>query len=447
MAYGTYFDDDILSFQEEEEEEDVVDESRIFGSPAGEVLSSAGVKAVPGFIGLDESQLSRGSGAPGLTSRRAPKTKAEAAWERVDQMASERPERPKPGFWRNLAAFGAGTVAGYLNADGRVRSRVDVPQVVNRVRFGDYDIKRADWGEKVGAATAAAKAAEAGEMRNERSRRTSAYEEFMTAQAEKMRRPPVPKSVPPRYFELNDEIYVVGSDGVGSKVPGIPGKAAKPEKEAPWVDSGIDDQGYMMVRRGDVVKRAVGPDGKPVKGGKTAASGGISPAQQERWRREDERERQRNNERSAGRYDAALKAAETEFNTKVEGLNRETQSRIQALHKQRANPNSDVGQVDDEIKRVESEHENRLYALEKNLTKKKTSAESAMRRNAPEGRKPIDYPNAYLQRMNVKMPIINGVELPVEKVQKWADERFNGDVKAALADLTAEAKRKKYRVE
>ncbi len=79
----------------------------------------------------------------------APPTPAETARTKAADIAGQRPQRPKPGFWRNLAAIGAGFGAGYSNATGKPNMpQVDVGAVMDNVKYGDYNRKVHNWAEQ-----------------------------------------------------------------------------------------------------------------------------------------------------------------------------------------------------------------------------------------------------------------------------------------------------------
>lgn len=53
-----------------------------------------------------------------------------------------------PGFWRNLAAIGAGLGAGYMNSQYPRGAQSNVAGIVDNIKFGGYNRKVEDWAEK-----------------------------------------------------------------------------------------------------------------------------------------------------------------------------------------------------------------------------------------------------------------------------------------------------------
>lgn len=85
-------------------------------------------------------------GTPVAGSAKTPtQTPGQIAAARAAELAGQRPERPKPGFWRTLGSIGAGLGAGYANATGKNMPQVDVGAVMDNIKYGGYNRKVGDW--------------------------------------------------------------------------------------------------------------------------------------------------------------------------------------------------------------------------------------------------------------------------------------------------------------
>lgn len=76
------------------------------------------------------------------------KPRATKAYEDLQNVQKQRPEKPKPSLWRTLAGIGTGFGIGYANAGGRIRP-VDPTPAMRGIMYGDYDERTAQWEDQV----------------------------------------------------------------------------------------------------------------------------------------------------------------------------------------------------------------------------------------------------------------------------------------------------------
>lgn len=79
------------------------------------------------------------------TARQAPMApSADPVYARLQELAGERPVRPKPKWWQQLGAAGFGAAAGWSNAAGRTKHPIDIESVNDNILAPGYkeDVKR-----------------------------------------------------------------------------------------------------------------------------------------------------------------------------------------------------------------------------------------------------------------------------------------------------------------
>lgn len=351
-----------------------------------------------------------------------PPTRAQEAWGRAAEASRRvgdlKANRPKPGFWRNLAAVAAGTGVGYVQNMGRVRPQPGlVGSTVENIRFGGYNRKVADAEQARVESEREARAVQEAETIGRQDRREAAYDDFMAAQATKMRQPPVlkPPPAPPTEKRPDGSIWERQSDGTWKQVVA---PVPPPKVEDKWTNVGTDAQGFKIERnqRGET-RRVVGPDGKPIR----FRDEGVGDLQEKRRAREDAKDAKNDAQRSEDKRDDRLKTAESTFSAGIAALNNRTFQAKQAIEK-------DTKLTDEEIRarlaKVDEEHAKQQYQLEDALHREKVQSERSM--SSRVGGSGARYIHPRLQRQGEQLPA------PPEVIQEYADKYLNGNVEEAI---------------
>lgn len=135
MPTPTYLDD-------EEEVDDPEDTGPIPTRPKPRVL--------PSDLADDEDEEPAGAGggaAPVASAHGAPSS--DPVYARLQELAGDRPVRPKPKWFQTLAAAGFGGLAGWSNAAGRSRSPIDIDASTDNILAPGYKEKVKEYESKV----------------------------------------------------------------------------------------------------------------------------------------------------------------------------------------------------------------------------------------------------------------------------------------------------------